>query len=583
VLRLIATKTDELTICALQQEDIQPEEYKKADDVYWQCLKDYFTQSIQKHGHLSPQTCDPKYRSLDFGLLDAGVLAVNHPDTNALKIALRNPSEQDSMEPRSSYTICRWIHKYHQQVLNPPALHKLQHALQKLTQQQAEHQEQLLTAQQQRRTIFQEALEHSLSKKSQDITLAIVEAMAQFELCKENDDLLFEKWKTKYLSASGVFLTTEDRRNASELEEKIESQTKRIDALISELQNSQAQAQIESVQKNIHTQIQSLASLHCKIITHTQELENTKASSQKHTPDYILQLLLAEIDSLQKMAQLTAKRLHKQAISVLHGHIPIQTQVNIQSFIDYIERYDPRLFQNGWCARNGKPFVFLLPGVGNGLFDMDRNVLFIPVMAPETKEVSILHAIVDYKLCTDEDKHLLLSYQNCKPNRTTKGSWALRNSFIKHYRDWILKESHGYKVFNKYIREWFHREIAPKKRSLIVPKGYNTYGMSSQARNQYHATIYQKATQNHCAESWFILGILEAELEHITQATSCFKSCLKIAPRCADAYYNLAQLYLLQNQEVIAKACFTKYIQLEPNGWYTAICREHLKPTQDRA
>ena len=66
-------------------------------------------------------------------------------------------------------------------------------------------------------------------------------------------------------------------------------------------------------------------------------------------------------------------------------------------------------------------------------------------------------------------------------------------------------------------------------------------------------------------ESWFMLGAIKGNLGDIKGALACCSKVIDIEPEHAEAHYNLAQGYRLQNQVKKALASYRQVLRLEPH------------------
>lgn len=85
--------------------------------------------------------------------------------------------------------------------------------------------------------------------------------------------------------------------------------------------------------------------------------------------------------------------------------------------------------------------------------------------------------------------------------------------------------------------------------------------------NQKARALYQKAISknDHPADAWCNLGILEYQEGNKSKAVSCFTHSLKEDPRHFEAHYNLANVYLdLENLE-LAKLHYEVASEIDPD------------------
>lgn len=244
-----------------------------------------------------------------------------------------------------------------------------------------------------------------------------------------------------------------------------------------------------------------------------------------------------EVGKYKGNGRLTSKLGKSMQISLPLEERDIVTPEKAYEALAKIEEYDPNLFNNRSVKRKGKPDIFLVPGIGEGIYDWEGNRLLIPIMYTRSIVASMASAVVLYRVDVDQsynDRELILSYKNdIKENKKVRSMIKLRQQLIKDYLLWIMKESQGFPLMEKQNREWFEYRIAPNKYDPKYPKDMRNLTLKQQREG------------------------LEAELKK---------------PDTAEVVFRQALFYLLmegENQEMISKEVLPRIdraMQMDPNN-----------------
>ena len=92
-------------------------------------------------------------------------------------------------------------------------------------------------------------------------------------------------------------------------------------------------------------------------------------------------------------------------------------------------------------------------------------------------------------------------------------------------------------------------------------------------------TLYKRAlaTDEHQAEAHYNLGYIALERGEAEVAAKRFTEAVALDPRFADAHFNLAMALEESGNPRRARTHWRKYLDLEPEGAWAEIAREHLK------
>jgi hypothetical protein len=138
-------------------------------------------------------------------------------------------------------------------------------------------------------------------------------------------------------------------------------------------------------------------------------------------------------------------------------------------------------------------------------------------------------------------------------------------------------ETRGYKVLPKNIRHWFEKEIAPNKTRIRVPPNYDPLLMSHKEFEELtRQTLTRISSGDATAEDFFIMGII---YEFSSEEKNAFNSFIKAVLRDKQhlaAIYNAGIIGMKVKERKAAEKFFSRYISLEPQSWWSAVCHEHL-------
>lgn len=170
-----------------------------------------------------------------------------------------------------------------------------------------------------------------------------------------------------------------------------------------------------------------------------------------------------ELIRLKRMINLCAKRGKVEFSSVLTNVRDVATKTTLFETIKKFETIDPLIYENARVRRQGKPEFLLLPGTGNAIYDWERNMIIYPVAVSKNLDEQLANAYVEYRWDVDEERELRDSYGDLKPYKGYS-FLKLKEALVKDYITYATKESKGWKVLGKEVREWFLWKIAPKQK-----------------------------------------------------------------------------------------------------------------------
>ncbi|MBI4576260.1 MAG: hypothetical protein HY722_08365 [Planctomycetes bacterium] len=279
---------------------------------------------------------------------------------------------------------------------------------------------------------------------------------------------------------------------------------------------------------------------------------------------------------LNEFSKLASRRLKLDPVPVPLGDREVVTPERALRELDRVLEWDPRLFENEGVRLDGLPSLLLVPGLGNGNYDVERNRLIVPEQAPRDLLTSVVQAAIYYRL--DVDRHrggraMIGSFhREVKGNEDLTSQQKLRVRLMKAYFLWVTKESQGFQVLGRELRAWFERRIGPNKNDVITP--YRLRGLDGMKAREEVKRL--ELLEGGTARVQYELAVLHARLDHTEKALEQLRSVMRAAPGHFEAYYSAAILFWKMAKQKEARTLFTKFVRDSPPSWWSRKAQEHL-------
>lgn len=98
-------------------------------------------------------------------------------------------------------------------------------------------------------------------------------------------------------------------------------------------------------------------------------------------------------------------------------------------------------------------------------------------------------------------------------------------------------------------------------------------GDEEQAESLYRTALLLESSQ---PEASYNIGYMKLHSGEPTEAIEYFRGAIESDPEFADAYFNLAMAYEQCAEPEKAGTCWRRYLELEPNGTWSEVARQHL-------
>ncbi|MCC6574284.1 MAG: hypothetical protein IT462_10880 [Planctomycetes bacterium] len=327
-----------------------------------------------------------------------------------------------------------------------------------------------------------------------------------------------------------------------------------------------AEAAVESVEHQVE-----LRNEHRLVEAQILDEENTR---HQITVGEVKGNLVNEVGTVRSLLRLAARyaRVEESAMPLGADGVYVEREAVLQALSE-IEAIDPQLFGNAGVKRFGRPSVLLVPGIGDGVYDTDRNRLVIPQRATKSALDSVAHAVVLYRLDMDaayDNRKLFRSYkEGVKENAEVHSNLKLRKGLVRDYLLWVTREARGEAVLTAQTREWFEQRVAPNKQHPMLPREY--HGLSLR---QVHQKLEEVDRGQVTGEREYRVAVLNWMLEP-TDETNLrdmvvprIENALKLAPDNLAIVYSAAALLRQAQQQPRAAELFSRYAREATPGWW---------------
>ncbi len=574
----------------MEKEKLDPEIVKAIDNIckdpndsrakyavnsyYWKRITDIVK---EKAGGGKNQELDlSSYRMLiDFGLLDKKLL---EDKESVLEDAAAVIDEKEDTGESGFYYLSTWLSSQYKILLNFNKKEDLEKKIRNQEHKIKKTSEQLRNLQNARVGLFKNAVKTHLLSIKQFSNARLDSFTKKLDTLKIREDFLMKSLIRKRKISSGVFMSLEEKRAHIKKEEELNDLTKQQTGIIADARNEIVEKNILKIGEKIEGFISDIVEGNERVEKIKKDLNTLSEETAKLTPAEVEKNLTEEIEYLRDLSKLSANRLRIEPVSVLFGKNKIIKKSDVDTYINRIVEFDPKLFMNSRVSIFGKPGVVIIPGKGNGLYDWKNNVLIIPTMPSTSLEISVINAVVEYKIDVDDEKRMMFSYNQIKEYSGIKSGWTLREKFTKDYITWMTYEYKGYKVLSKDVRAWFEREVGPNKTELVIPMEYSAFQMSKAKYEKLFEDLKEKYGEkgSNDIEVCFGLGTIYAQEEKWEDAIKCFTRCFELDKTFKVGHYNLALSCEKGFMKQDAIKHFNQFIKLNPSSWWSGVARDHL-------
>ncbi len=402
----------------------------------------------------------------------------------------------------------------------------------------------------------------------------------QLENVEAVDKIIFESLKTKRAISKGTFFSVDQKREHVDREKTLAKEQQRIATLLNSISDKELVVNVKKMAKILEELFLKSVEIDESIKKMTSEAELLEKKSAEIPLLEIENSVRREIEYLRELVKLSSRRAGLEPFPLVRSGDKSFDFKTLTACLNQIMEFDPHIFHNDRVPLFGRPYILLVPGIGNAIYDWKNNCLILPIVAPSGNFIASLSSgIIEYRLDVDEDKKLLRSYNQIPELKSIRSIISLKSRMVKDYVVWMNSEYKGYRILSRDVKEWFEREIAPSKNEIYTPYEFQWYAISSTEFKKMLEDLESKIVNPENADSadLWAASILLYQQGNLDKAVELLKLLVEKQPNNLMAWYNLGLISKKTHDHNTAKHAFNIFCSLDPQSWWSRITRDHLR------
>jgi tetratricopeptide (TPR) repeat protein len=284
-----------------------------------------------------------------------------------------------------------------------------------------------------------------------------------------------------------------------------------------------------------------------------------------------------ELRRLRSITEMIGRRSRVKASSILIDAERIPTPQAIAAALEEILEVDQTIFLRDSYHKRRFPLVVLIPAFGDGAYDVEKNVFFVPLRSPKGLLQSLANAFIEYHLDSQSGTSFRNSYLALKKNQNINSSIQLRDAIVRDYIGWVTLEAKGYQALDQEARAWFIEHVAPPMFALKHPRSLS---METIPIREVHAFIDEYEARDDpdqsSSDDLLKIGIAYWRTRQYIKANHAFLQAFKHNPRSKDACYNAALGCFKTGQKAKARDYWKHYLSLDKVSFWTVRVQKFL-------
>ncbi|MDR3012841.1 MAG: hypothetical protein LBU70_06490 [Chitinispirillales bacterium] len=406
----------------------------------------------------------------------------------------------------------------------------------------------------------------------------------QLATLETTEEMLLNSIRTKKEISKGIFMAAEDKRKHVQQQMELQKKLQFCESFIAMLPAREAAPEMKEITKAIEKLFVELVDIETVKKKITDELENLQKKTSEMSPGEIEARLTDEIEYIRDLVRLSAKRLSLDPFPLIRPEDKLFSLSTLSKNLSQITEFDPYIFKNDRVPLFGRPYVLLVPGTGNAIYDWKNNCIIMPTIAPGGNFMgSLATGIIEYRLDVDDSKALLTSFNQLPDLKTMRSIIALKARLIKEYIIWMTSEYNGFRILSKESKKWFEQEIGPSRNDIYTPLEFQGYALTTSEFNSLldgameRIEKAEKQGKEASPDDLWIGGLLQYQIGKPEKALPLLEEYVKAEPNDLKALYNLGFIAMKQMNRTLAREAFSAYCKLDTQSWWSKLVRDHLR------
>jgi len=280
------------------------------------------------------------------------------------------------------------------------------------------------------------------------------------------------------------------------------------------------------------------------------------------------EMLRDELRRTRMLIELAARRSHVRPLSVFIENTALPQAEDIVDAIESILEVDPKLLSKRADAREKFPTILVVPIFGDGIYDFDKNIMFIPLRSPKGLTQAVATALIEYHLETESGSAFKQSYIALRKDEGIHSSIQLRERMLRDYIAWVTLEANGYQVMDKKTKQWFIENVAPSTFSLKHPRRLGDF-LIAEAHELIAHYEEREPSQPRVFKDELRVGIAYWKTGQYLKANQAFINAFNLDTSSQDACYNAALSSFKNGFKQKAIEYWRAYLRLDKMSFWT--------------
>ena len=392
------------------------------------------------------------------------------------------------------------------------------------------------------------------------------------------DKIKYDSMLKNDASSRGRYFAVDERRTFASERQWVAQQERKIEALLGMIEERETRIIISDIFQGINQLLEEKLKIHQELEQCEEKRFQLEEEIAAIPIDHITSKISEKVLRLKTIISSEIERVGGETGKFRKANEKVIDIEEVAKEIRRIAEFDRDIFGNNFVNRFGRPSVLFVPGMGDGFYTHEDNLLIIPMIPNFNIADSLASAFVSYRIYHDDGKQMLRSYGHLAMNVNVGNNYTLKNQLAKSYGKWITMEYEGYRTLDKEERVWFLQRFAPKKDECFYPFELTKGGIHGDEFDELVLRINRtmKGGTITNQDLWYasIIFCKKGNYEKVEELT---KKLIKKSNDYIFAYFNLGMVAKLRGNNKLAIDAFTKFI--EKSGifkWWARVAQDNI-------
>jgi len=308
-----------------------------------------------------------------------------------------------------------------------------------------------------------------------------------------------------------------------------------------------------------------------------QAVEKDQKMRKNISVAFCREKMAEELRRIRSESNLLSRRSRVKQCSLLIDVECIPTPHAVIDALEEILEVDQTIFLQSSSRKKKFPRIVVLPAFGNGAYDVEDDILYIPTRPQKGLLEAVSAALIEYHLDSQSGACFRESYLTLNKNKRINSSIQLRENIIRDYIGWVTLEAKGYQALDQETKGWFLENVAPP---IFALKETRNSSVKSASIAEVHDLIEKHEEGHNRIDDDFNymlkVGMAYWRVRHYIKANYAFTGAAKLNAQSKNACYNAALSCFKTGQHHKARDYWRHYLSLDKSSFWTVRVQKFL-------